>query len=287
MAYQATILNVMIASPSDVAEERQLVRDAIYEWNAIHSKQFGIMLNPVGWETHVAPEMGNRPQEIINKRILENSDILLGIFWTRLGTETGEYVSGTVEEISKHIASQKLASIYVCDRPIPPSQITDQYQKLQVQIREWMPSGVIHFYNDLSNFKLTIKDHLSLHIQNNEYIQILIEEINTNKNSKEIPQAHTIEPSEEMVQLLLNAGESEREIQFIRYLGGTKLFAGKLSLTLNQSRELAIWENAIQELTNLGLIKDRGFKGELFDLTNEGWKAFDQLKAQLKEKSKS
>ena len=128
MAYQATILNVMIASPNDVSEERQLVRDAIYEWNAIHSKQFGVMLNPVGWETHVAPEMGGRPQEIINKRILEDSDILLGIFWTRLGTETGEYVSGTVEEISRHIASQKLTSIYICDRPIPPSKITDQYQ---------------------------------------------------------------------------------------------------------------------------------------------------------------
>ena len=55
MAYQATVLNVMIASPSDVADERQLVRDAIYDWNAIHSKQFGVMLNPVGWETHVAP----------------------------------------------------------------------------------------------------------------------------------------------------------------------------------------------------------------------------------------
>lgn len=38
MAYQATILNVMIESPSDVAEERQLVRDAIHKWNAIHSK---------------------------------------------------------------------------------------------------------------------------------------------------------------------------------------------------------------------------------------------------------
>ena len=154
MAYQATILNVMIASPNDVSEERQLVRDAIYEWNAIHSKQFGVMLNPVGWETHVAPEMGGRPQEIINKRILEDSDILLGIFWTRLGTETGEYVSGTVEEISRHIASQKLTSIYICDRPIPPSKITDQYQKLQVQIREWMPNGVL---GSVENYRELIK----------------------------------------------------------------------------------------------------------------------------------
>ena len=40
---------------------------------------------------------------------------------------------------------------------------------------------------------------------------------------------------------------------------------------------------SIKELLNLGLIKDRGYKGELFDLTKEGWDAFDQLKTQLKE----
>ncbi|MGB9191941.1 MULTISPECIES: DUF4062 domain-containing protein [unclassified Acinetobacter] len=283
MAYQATILNVMIASPSDVAEERQLVRDAIYEWNAIHSKQFGVMLNPVGWETHVAPEMGNRPQEIINKRILENTDILLGIFWTRLGTETGEYVSGTVEEISRHIASQKLASIYVCDKPIPPSQITEQYQKLQVQIREWMPSGVIDFYNDLSNFKQKIKDHLSLHIQQNEYIQTIVNELNFNDTPIETSTKQTIEPSDEMVQILLNAGNAESQIHFRRYLGGQSLFVGNLDINLNKARELAKWEEALNELLNLGLIKDRGYKGELFDLTKEGWDAFDQLKTQLKE----
>lgn len=284
MAYQATILNVMIASPSDVAEERQLVRDAIYEWNAIHSKQFGVMLNPVGWETHVAPEMGSRPQEIINKRILNNSDILLAIFWTRLGTETGEYVSGTVEEISKHINSQKLTSIYICDKPIPPSQITEQYQKLQVQIKEWMPSGVLDFYNDLSSFKQKIKDHLSLHIQQNEYIQTIVDELNSNHTPIESSTKKTIEPSDEMIQILLNAGNAESQIHFRRYLGGQSLFVGKLDLNLNKARELAKWKDALNELENLSLIKDRGFKGELFDLTQEGWKAFDQLKEQQQEK---
>ncbi len=284
MAYQATILNVMIASPSDVAEERQLVRDAIYEWNAIHSKQFGVMLNPVGWETHVAPEMGSRPQEIINKRILNNSDILLAIFWTRLGTETGEYVSGTVEEISKHINSQKLTSIYICDKPTPPSQITEQYQKLQVQIKEWMPSGVLDFYNDLSSFKQKIKDHLSLHIQQNEYIQTIVDELNSNHTPIESSTKKTIEPSDEMIQILLNAGNAESQIHFRRYLGGQSLFVGKLDLNLNKARELAKWKDALNELENLGLINDRGFKGELFDLTQEGWKAFDQLKEQQQKK---
>jgi hypothetical protein len=284
MAYQATILNVMIASPSDVAEERQLVREAIYEWNAIHSKQFGVMLNPIGWETHVAPEMGNRPQEIINKRILNDTDILIGIFWARLGTETGEYVSGTVEEITKHIASNKLTSIYICDRPLPPSQFTDQYLKLKNQIEKWKPSGVLHFYDDLINFKQSIKDHLSLQIQNNEYIKSLLTNNPTSPIRESFDTKTTIEPTEEMVDILINAGNSEDQILFRRFLGGQSLSVGELKLNLNKARVLAKWENALRELEELGLIRDRGYKGEIYELTNEGWKAFDQLKAQISEK---
>lgn len=173
MAYQATILNVMIASPSDVAEERQLVRDAIYEWNAIHSKQFGIMLNPVGWENNVAPQMGNRPQEIINKSILNDSDILIGIFWTRLGSPTGEYVSGTVEEIAKHCEKNKLASIYISKKAYPDNINLEQLQLLRDQTEIWLKEGLLEFYDNHHSFKQKIKDHLSLHIQENEYVSNL------------------------------------------------------------------------------------------------------------------
>ncbi|ENV46591.1 hypothetical protein P255_00735 [Acinetobacter brisouii CIP 110357] len=282
MAHQAIILNVMIASPSDVAEERQLVRDAIYEWNAIHSKQFGIMLNPVGWETHVAPEMGDRPQEIINKRILENSDILIGIFWTRLGTPTGDYVSGTVEEISKHITSKKLTCLYICDRPIPPSQITDQYSKLQTQINEWKPSGVLNFYRELAGFKENIKNHLTLHIRDNEYIQEIINNLNSSNSVSPIPSNQTIQPSEEMIQILLNAGESESDIQFLENIDTTNLYAGDLQLNLNGQREISTWKSAIKNLEKLGLIED-DYEGKLFKLTQNGWEAFDQLQTQLEE----
>ena len=271
----------MIASPSDVLEERQLVRDAIYEWNAIHSKQFGVMLNPIGWETHIAPEMGGRPQEIINKRILEDSDILLGIFWTRLGTETGEYVSGTVEEISRHIASQKLTSLYICDRPILPSKITDQYQKLQVQIREWMPYGVLEFYNDLSSFKQKIKDHLSLHIQQNEYIQTIVNELNSNDTAIQSYTEKAIELNDEMITILQNAGKDEGNIYFIKHINGTTLSTGELDINLHVGRELAKWENAVQKLSEIKYIKNQNDEKDYFSLTNEGWNAFDQLKEQI------
>jgi len=66
MSYLANTFNVMIASPGDVASERAIVRDVVYEWNAVHSNVRKIVLLPVGWETHSSPDMGAPAQQIIN-----------------------------------------------------------------------------------------------------------------------------------------------------------------------------------------------------------------------------
>ena len=39
MAFLAKVYKIMIASPSDVAKERNIVRDVIAEWNAIHGEK--------------------------------------------------------------------------------------------------------------------------------------------------------------------------------------------------------------------------------------------------------
>src|SRR5438067_4458442 len=102
MAYDAKVYNVMIASPGDVEVERSIVRDVIADWNAANAAVTGKMLQPVGWDTHSAPEMGDRPQSIINKQVLKQSDLLVAVFWTRLGTPTDVAPSGTAEEIDEH-----------------------------------------------------------------------------------------------------------------------------------------------------------------------------------------
>ena len=111
MPYDAKVFKIMIASPSDVLEERKIIRQVIYEWNDINSESRKLVLLPTGWETNSSPEMGGKPQEIINKQILEKCDVLVGVFWTRIGTETDEFISGTVEEIEKHIHHGKLAML--------------------------------------------------------------------------------------------------------------------------------------------------------------------------------
>ncbi len=78
MSYPATVFRVMIASPSDVDEERKLAREIIFGWNSIHSEDKQMVLLPLGWEHDSYPLMGDHPQGIINKELLERADIKRG-----------------------------------------------------------------------------------------------------------------------------------------------------------------------------------------------------------------
>src|SRR5438552_9179076 len=123
MAYDAKVYNVMIASPGDVELERSIVREVVSDWNAANSAARAMVLQPVGWETHSAPAMGDRPQSIINKQVLQKSDLLIAMFWTRLGTPTGAAPSGTVEEIEEHVKAGKPAMIYFSSAPVRPDSV--------------------------------------------------------------------------------------------------------------------------------------------------------------------
>jgi len=77
MSFKAEIYRVLIASPSDLAEERQVATEAVNEWNSLHAAAESVVLLPVKWETHAMPRTGVRPQEAINDQLVHNSDILV------------------------------------------------------------------------------------------------------------------------------------------------------------------------------------------------------------------
>ncbi|MDE3088728.1 MAG: DUF4062 domain-containing protein, partial [Chloroflexota bacterium] len=132
MSYTASVFKVMIASPSDVAGERNIIREVLTEWNIIYADGRKVVLLPIGWETHATPAMGERPQAIINKQVLKDCDLLVGVFWTRIGTPTGKYPSGTVEEIEEHIKAGKQVMLYFSDAPVRPDSVdNDQYTELK------------------------------------------------------------------------------------------------------------------------------------------------------------
>jgi uncharacterized protein DUF4062 len=132
MSFTADVFRVLIASPSDLAEERKAAIEAVYEWNAQHSSAESIVLLPVAWESHATPRSGIRPQEAINEQLVTTSDILIGMFWTKLGTTTGVAESGTVEEIDSFVAAEKPALLYFSNRPIDPNRIDlKQHKRLK------------------------------------------------------------------------------------------------------------------------------------------------------------
>lgn len=88
MSFKSQTYRVLIASPSDLAEERQAATDAVNDWNAQHAVAEFVVLLPVKWETHAKPQVGVRPQEAINSQLVRGCDILVGMFWTKIGTST-------------------------------------------------------------------------------------------------------------------------------------------------------------------------------------------------------
>jgi hypothetical protein len=128
MSFKSESYRVLIASPSDLPEERQAATEAINDWNAEHAVAESVVLLPVKWETHTTPQSGVRPQEAINRQLVRDCDILVGMFWTRIGT-SGVAESGTVEEIDQFVGAGKPALLYFSSRPIDPNKIDLKQQK--------------------------------------------------------------------------------------------------------------------------------------------------------------
>jgi hypothetical protein len=123
MSFESQTYRVLIVSPSDLAEERQAATDAVNDWNTQHAAAESVVLLPIKWETHALPTTGIRPQEAINRQLVRTSDLLIGMFWTKLGTSTGVAESGTVEEIDQFVAKRKPAMLYFSSRPVSPNKI--------------------------------------------------------------------------------------------------------------------------------------------------------------------
>jgi len=275
MSYQATVFKVMIASPSDVAAERNVIREIITEWNNVNADSRRTVLLSIGWETHSVPEMGNRPQAIINKQILGGCDLLVGVFWTRLGTETGAYQSGTVEEIEEHLKAGKPAMLYFSDVPVVMGSVDEaQYARLKRFRDDCMTRGLLESYSSVAEFREKLYRHLQIKLNGDEYFSsgAQSDELDT------LPPRLADRLSAEAQTILKDAVGADGQILCILMLGGLTIQVGSRNFTEGaDTRSQAMWEGAVQELEKLGLISPLGNKREIFKVTREGFDAADQV----------
>jgi len=163
MPYSATVFSVLIASPSDVADEREAIAATLHEWNSLNSQTTGYVLLPVMWESHSAPAMGGRPQEIINKQVVRGCDMLIGAFWTRLGSPTGVEESGTVEEIRWFLKESKPVMLYYSKQHVDLDRIdTAQLEKLKQFKASIRDKGIQADYSSVPELKQVLLRHLTI-----------------------------------------------------------------------------------------------------------------------------
>lgn len=275
MTYKATVINVMIASPGDVPQERRIVRDVIYEWNAVHAEDRGLVLMPIGWESHSSPEMGGRPQEVINKQILKSCDLLIAVFWTRLGSPTGEAPSGTVEEIEEHLKAGKPAMIYFSSAPVRLDSVdSEQYNALKEFKEACRKRGLVEGYDSVTEFREKLVRQLAQTIIRNFTDAASSAGVSSAPEPESVP-----ELSPDAQELLLEAVKDDSgAIMKLGTFEGTHVQTNKREFSnLGDPRSEAKWRGAVDELYLKGLIEDRAGKGEVFFVTDEGYRASDYL----------
>ena len=87
-----------------------------------------------------------------------------------------------------------------------------------------------------------------------------------------------LELSVEAKKLLKEAAAGDGTIMYIRYMGGEVIETnGKAMIPNANPRTIARWKGGLEDLQRRGYIKDPGHKGEVFEVTREGYEAADEL----------
>ena len=267
----------MTASPADVSKERQVVRHVIDEWNAIHAQDRKTVLMSIGWETHSVPDTGARPQEIINGQLLKDADLLIAIFWTRLGSPTGVSPSGTVEEIEEHIKARKSAMIYFSSAPVIPESVDPaQYAALKEFRQSLQDRGLYEGYESVTDFQNKLTRQLAQKIiqQFPSSGQLTVMPSEIVRPEPELPAL-----SEEARELLTEATKDvQGVIMCLSTMQGLIVQTnGRMFSKGGSARHQAAWKGAVSQLARLSLIEDRGGKGEVFFITDEGYRTGELL----------
>jgi len=175
-------LKIFLASPGDVADERERVKAVVEELTRTGNAadKLGIELEVLDWKTHVSPAVGRPEGETLKQLPVEMWDIFIGIFWMRFGTppnavhsQTGQPLeSGTEEEFIEAYGRQQREGLpkvllYRCDRP--PKRLQDlksaQYQNVEKFFAQCEPGGkhqlVYRLYESPEQFERFVREDLS------------------------------------------------------------------------------------------------------------------------------
>ncbi|WP_342750644.1 hypothetical protein OH491_19645 [Termitidicoccus mucosus] len=164
MPTSINLIRLSFCGPSDVLKEIEIGREVVNQWNRNHSEGYSLWVHDKHWSSDAHPEMGDRPQAIINSQIIDNSDIIVAIFWRRFGSPTGIAGSGTEEEIRRATRLGKKAMVYFSDREAIAGSINQAQFDLLWQFRQNLRTnfeGLCWNFASHAFFKKEFERHLA------------------------------------------------------------------------------------------------------------------------------
>lgn len=237
-------LALFVACPSDLQEERSLLEEVIQEQNPIWTRNFGVQIEPIFWETYVFSSFGSDAQDAINSQV-EDYDLFLGMLWGRFGTPTKRFGSGTEEEFERAYTKLQRGEekfnifFYEKNAPIEPSKIDiDQLKKVKdFQQRLAQLGSLSKQFNSPDDFKRTARLDFSLYLQKNYAITARIIEPSASpiQVQVEISKSSTATESSSIQDLEL--GYLDHVIDFMERVEELKNFAVEGTKIMTSFRE--------------------------------------------------
>ncbi len=274
MPFNARIHRLLIASPGDVGEERKLVRQLAHRWNSANAVRRQVLLLPMGWELDSTPDMSAPGQEIINLELVAEADILVAVFWNRIGTPTARYESATVEEIEQHIDSGKKAMIYFCTAAVPRDKLDPtQLDGVERFKKRCTDRGLIGLpYASVSEFASTFQHDLDKEMNKSRY--------DHPGETFELNALATATLSESATALLLEIAKGDGAILVMRNIGvgGWMISVNRKQLPENPTpRAVATLKGALAELVERRLAE--WTSNVVVQITDAGFDYADRLEA--------
>lgn len=161
------VVRVFIASPCDVDDEREAAARVIHAWNASHSLNQRTLIEPVRMETHAQAALGEHPQAIINRQLLDRCDFLIAIFWSRLGTPTSSASSGTVQEIEEFIERKGAKNIllFFSEKSLPIDVDNTELRRLRNFKKKMQRQGLFVLFKDVGSFREKLRQQLETRME--------------------------------------------------------------------------------------------------------------------------
>ncbi|MFE0173538.1 NB-ARC domain-containing protein [Streptomyces sp. NPDC059002] len=123
---------VILIAPDDVENELEAIRTVVEQANQLRLRE---RLTVWNWRTDATPGMHlDGPQGLTDEQMrISESDLVVAVFWSRLGTPVKDELSGTAHELNLAWRSWKSTGkptvwIYFCTRAIPQSACDDEHQ---------------------------------------------------------------------------------------------------------------------------------------------------------------